>query len=167
MDAVVVFIVNGKATKPVGPGERALDEPADHTKAAAVGRATTAEDRNNAAASEAITMWLRIVATVALQDVRPSARPLAASATRASRWVMSLTFAAVTCASSGTPRAHRSRCGVWTPPCGDRLGSAQFFPPASRGPTAVHHRPALVEPPPSAQLGEEVLMQATPDAGPF
>jgi hypothetical protein len=48
--------------------------------------------------------------------------------------VMSLTFAAVTCASSGTPRAHRSRCGVWTPPCGDRLGSAQFFPRASRGP---------------------------------
>lgn len=71
MDAVVAFIATG---------ERALDDPAEHAKAAAVGRAATAEDRNNAAGGEAITMWLRIVATVALQDVGPSARPPAASA---------------------------------------------------------------------------------------
>ena len=49
MDAVVAFIANGEATKPVEPGERALDDPAEHAKAAAVGRAATAEDRNNAA----------------------------------------------------------------------------------------------------------------------
>ncbi len=73
MDAVVAFIANGEATKPVEPGERALDDPAEHAKAAAVGRAATAEDRNNAVGGEAITMWLRIVATVALQDVGPSA----------------------------------------------------------------------------------------------
>jgi|SRR6516162_7465359 len=117
MDAVVAFIANGEATKPVEPGERALEDPAEHAKAAAVGRAATAEDRNNAAGGEAITMWLRIVATVAP---------------------------------------------------GDRLGSIQFFSPAHRADRpAVHHRPALVEPSPSAQLGEEGLMQATPDAGPF
>jgi hypothetical protein len=52
-----------------------LDDPAEHAKAAAVGRAATAEDRNNAAGGEAITIWLRIIATVALQDVGPSARP--------------------------------------------------------------------------------------------
>src|SRR6516165_12559466 len=80
MDAVVAFIANGEATKPVEPGERALYDPAEHAKAAAVGRAATAEDRNNAAGGEAITMWLRIVATVALPDVGPSARPPAASA---------------------------------------------------------------------------------------
>ena len=74
MDAVVAFIANGEATKPLEPGERALDDPAEHAKAAAMGRAATAEDRNNAAGGEAITMWLRIVATVALQDVGPSAR---------------------------------------------------------------------------------------------
>lgn len=53
MDAVVAFIANGEATKPVEPGERALDDPAAHAKAAAVGRAATAEDRNNAAGGEA------------------------------------------------------------------------------------------------------------------
>ena len=50
--AVVAFIANGEATKPVEPGERALDHPAEHAKAAAVGRAATAEDRNNAAGVE-------------------------------------------------------------------------------------------------------------------
>ena len=58
----MAFIANGEVTKPVGPRERALDDPAEHAKAAAVGRAATAEDRNNAAGGEAITMWLRIVA---------------------------------------------------------------------------------------------------------
>ena len=43
-----------------------------------LGRAATAEDRNNAAGGEAITMWLRIVATV---DCRTSGK----SATKASR----------------------------------------------------------------------------------
>ena len=43
MDAVVAFIANGGATKLVEPGERALDDPAEHAKAAAVGRAATAE----------------------------------------------------------------------------------------------------------------------------
>ena len=52
----MAFIANGGATKPAEPGERALDHPAEHAKAAAVG-------------GEAITMCLRIVATVALQDV--------------------------------------------------------------------------------------------------
>ena len=42
MDAVEAFIANGEATE---PGERALDDPAEHAKAAALGRAATAEDR--------------------------------------------------------------------------------------------------------------------------
>jgi hypothetical protein len=46
-----------RGDEPVEPGERALDEPAEHAKAAAVGRAATAEDRNNAAGGEAITLW--------------------------------------------------------------------------------------------------------------
>jgi hypothetical protein len=47
MDAVVAFIASGEATKPVEPGERALDDPVEHAKAAAVGRAATAEDRRS------------------------------------------------------------------------------------------------------------------------
>jgi len=78
----VAFIANGDATKPVEPGERALGDPAEYAKATAVGRAATDENRNNAAGGEAVAIWLRIVATVALRDVGPSARPPAASATR-------------------------------------------------------------------------------------
>jgi hypothetical protein len=158
----VAFIANGEATKPVEPSERALDDPAEHAKAAAVGRAATAEDRNNAAGGGASTMWLRIVATVALQDVGPSARgrprrPRTAgkSATKASRWVMSLTFAAVACATSGTPRASVT---MWCldPALRRSVGFGPVFSPAHRADRpAVHHRPALVEPSPSAQLGEE------------
>lgn len=37
MDAVVEFIANSEATKPVEPGECALDDPAEHAKPAAVG----------------------------------------------------------------------------------------------------------------------------------
>ena len=64
MDAVVAFIANGEATKPVEPGERALDDPAEHAKAAAVGRAATAEDRNNAAGGEARTGGYRFAIAV-------------------------------------------------------------------------------------------------------
>ena len=42
MDAVVPFIANGEATKPVEPGERALDDPAEHAKAE-IGRASCRE----------------------------------------------------------------------------------------------------------------------------
>ena len=157
MDAVVAFIANGEATKPVEPGERALEDPAEHAKAAAVGRAATAEDRNNAAGGEAITMWLRIVATVALQDVGPSARPPAASAKVRGRDMRH--------------QRHPARIGhdvVFGP----RLAAigwvrSSFFPAHRADRRAVHHRPALVEPSLSAQLGEEGLMQATPGAGPF
>jgi len=34
MDAAVAFIANGEATKPVEPGERALDDPAEHVQSA-------------------------------------------------------------------------------------------------------------------------------------
>ena len=141
MDAVVAFIANREATKPVEPGERPLDDPAEHAKAAAVGRAATAEDRNNTAGGEAITMWFRIVSTVALHDVGPSARPpqrprtAGKSATKASRWVMSLTFAAVTCATSGTPRASVT---MWCldPALRRSVGFGPvLFARASRGPT--------------------------------
>ena len=141
MDAVVAFIANGETTKPAEPGERALHDPAEHAKALPWDVRRRPKIANNAAGGEAITMWLRIVATVALQDVGPSARPLrrprtgGKSATEASRWVMSLTFAAVTCASSGIPRASVT---VWCLDLALRRSvgfSPVFFPRASRGPT--------------------------------
>ena len=80
MDAVVAFIANGETTKPAEPGERALHDPAEHAKALPWDVRRRPKIANNAAGGEAITMWLRIVATVALPDVGPSARPPAASA---------------------------------------------------------------------------------------
>jgi hypothetical protein len=60
---------------------------------------------------------------------------------------MSLTFAAVTCATSGTPRASVT---MWCldPALRRSAGFGPvFFPPAHRAyRPAVHHRPALVEP---------------------
>jgi hypothetical protein len=141
MDAVVAFIANGEATKPVEPGERALDDPAEHAKAAAVGRAATAEDRNNAAGGEAITMWLRIVATVALQDVGPSARPPAASANGGQVRDQGVEVGDVVDVRGRDMRhqRHPARIGhdvVFGP----RLAAigwvrSSFFPRASRGPT--------------------------------
>ena len=65
MDAVVAFIANREATKPVEPGERPLDDPAEHAKALPWDVRRRPKIANNAAGGEAITMWLRIVATVA------------------------------------------------------------------------------------------------------
>ena len=141
MDAVVAFIANGEATKPVEPGERALDDPAEHAKAAAVGRAATAEDRNNAARGEAITMWLRIVATVALQDVGPSARPPAASANGAQVRDQGVEVGDVVDVRGRDMRhqRHPARIG-YDVVFGPRLAAigwvrSSFFPRASRGPT--------------------------------
>lgn len=118
-------------------------------------------------------MWFRIVTTVALQDVGPSARPprrprtASKSATKTSRWVMSLTFAAVTCATSGTPRALVT---MWCldPALLRSVGFGPVFFPAHRAtdPLSTTFQ-RWFEPSPSAQLGEEGLMQATPDAGPL
>jgi len=59
---------------------------------------------------------------------------------------MSLTFAAVTCATSGTPRASVT---MWCldPALRRSVGFGPVFFPAHRADRpAVHHRPALVEP---------------------
>ncbi len=51
MDAVVAFIANGEATRPVEPDERALDDPAEHAVGAAVTCATSGTPRAS------VTMW--------------------------------------------------------------------------------------------------------------
>ena len=142
MDAVVAFIANGEGTKPVEPGERALDDQRKHAKAAAVGRAATAEDRNNAAGGGQVRdqgVEVGDVVDVRGRDMRHQRTPRAS----VTMWCLD-------------PALRRA------------VGFGPVFSPAHRADRpAVHHRPALVEPSPSAQLGEEGLMQATPDDGPF
>ena len=94
MDAVMAFLANGEATKPAEPGERALTTQRNTPRPLHEDVRRRPEIATNAAGSDGITKWLRIVASPA--GHRPSARPPAAR------------------------RAHRSRRGV---PCGDRLGS--------------------------------------------
>ena len=173
MDAVVAFIANGEATKPVEPGERALDDPAEHAKAAAVGRAATAEDRNNAAGGEAITMWLRIVATVALQEVGPSAPQPAASANGGQVRDQGVEVGDVVDVRGRDMRhqRHPARIGhdvVFGPPLRRSVGFGPvFFPRASRGPTRCPPPSSAGRAVPVGAARQEGLMQATPDAGPF
>ena len=153
MDAVVAFIANGEGTKPVEPAsvrsttQRNTPRP-PHLDALVADAAGGRADGPTSCRATVATIRNHIVIA------SPPAALLRSSAVAARpRQMLSLTFAAVTCATSA-PRAHRSRCGVWTPPCGDRLGSVQFFSPAHRADRpAVHHRPALVEPSPSALGG--------------
>jgi len=98
---------------------------------------------------EAITMWLRIVATVALQDVGPSARPPAASANGGQVRDQGVEVGDVVDVRGRDMRhqRHPARIGhdvVFGP----RLAASgwvrsSFFPRASRGPTRC-------PPPPSA-----------------
>jgi hypothetical protein len=45
---------------------------------------------------------------------------------------------------------------VWSPSCGDRLGSVQFFSPAHGADgAAIDDGPAVVEPPPPPEFGQQ------------
>ena len=141
MDAVVAFIANGEGTKPVEPGERALDDPAEHAKALPWDVRRRPKIANNAAGGEAITMWLRIVATVARQDVGPPARPPAASANGGQVRDQGVEVGDVVDVRGRDMRHQRTPRASVTMWCLDpalrrSVGFGPvFFPRASRGPT--------------------------------
>ena len=136
MDAVVAFIANGEATKPVEPGsvrsttQRNTPRPLPwdvrrRPKTATMPRAA----RRSRCGCESQP---RSPCRTSGRPRRP--RTAGKSATKASRWVMSLTFAAVTCATSGTPRASVT---MWCldPALRRSVGFGPVFSRASRGPT--------------------------------
>ena len=67
------------------PGEGALDHPARAAEAAALRRAALGELRGDAALPEPVSMRLRIVAAVALHELRCAHRPTGAPAERRHR----------------------------------------------------------------------------------
>ncbi len=114
MDVGAAFVADGEAAEAMQPGDGAFDDPSrDVPKPLPCGVRRLSEDGPDAAGPQAVTMRLGVVAAVALQRVRGlrrgrPRRPRTAgrASTIGSRCVMSLTFAAVTCATSGTPRAR-------------------------------------------------------------
>jgi len=119
-------------------------------------------------------MWLRIVATVALQDVGPSARTSAVSANGGQVRDQGVEVGDVVDVRGRDMRHQRRPARIGHDVVfGPRLAAigwvrSSFFPPriARTDPlsTTVQRWSSR---PRSAQLGEEGLMQATPDAGPF
>lgn len=80
MDIGTALVPHGEASEAMEPRNRALDDPAGDAQAAAVRRAAPREEGGNPARPESIAMRLRIVAAVALQRIRPAARPAASAA---------------------------------------------------------------------------------------
>ena len=111
MDAVVAFIANGEGYETGGARRACARRPSGNTP-----RPLPWDVRRR-------------------PKIATMPRAAGKSATKASRWVMSLTFAAVTCATSGTPRASVT---MWCldPALRRSVGFGPvLFPRASRGPT--------------------------------
>ena len=68
MDTCATLIAHGQSTKPVQPGEGALDDPARAPETAAMVGAALGELGANAPAVERLAMRLRVVAAVALDQ---------------------------------------------------------------------------------------------------
>ena len=77
MDARIAFVADRETAIAMQPGERAFDNPAGRAEAAAMRRAPTREDGDDAAGPQPVAMGLRIVAAIPLQRARPAARPTA------------------------------------------------------------------------------------------
>ena len=68
MNAGSALVAHGQASKSMQPGEGALDHPARAAEAAAMRRAALGELRGDAALPEPVSMRLRVVAAVALDE---------------------------------------------------------------------------------------------------
>ncbi len=79
----IAFVTNLQAPKRVQPSNRAFDRPTGFTKPAAMVRADFCEHRLDATCSQALTVLLRTVASVTLNDFRFVQR---ASALSSYRW---------------------------------------------------------------------------------
>ena len=82
MNTRPTFIAHVEPAKSVQPRQRALHDPARATQAAAVQRPAFGELGVDSASMQLISMRLRIVATVALDQTRLTPRSAGASAQR-------------------------------------------------------------------------------------
>ena len=80
MDTRATFIPQGEATKLMEPRQRALDNPARAAEATAMRGPAFRQLRLDTAAMEGVAMRLRIIAAVALHEIRLPPRAAGAAA---------------------------------------------------------------------------------------
>jgi hypothetical protein len=171
MNIGAAFVAYGEPSKAMEPRDGALDDPATGAQAAALRGAASHKDGDNAPSAQAVASGCESYPRSpcradGFRRGRPRRPRIGGRAsTSGSRCVMSLTLAAVTCATSGMLRRSVMRCCL-EPALRHRLGSVQFFPPSQRAErAAIDDRPAQVEPTTAAEVGEQHFMQPLPDAG--
>jgi hypothetical protein len=72
MDTGPTFVADSEPAKAMQPREGPLDHPSGLAEAAAVGCAALGQLRSNTPRQQLITMWLRIIAAVSLDEPRPT-----------------------------------------------------------------------------------------------
>ncbi len=80
MDVGISFVANFQASKAMEPGNRAFYDPTCFAKSAAMRRAELGEQGRDTTLAQALTMRLRTVSPVALDDFRLAQRPAAPAA---------------------------------------------------------------------------------------
>ena len=80
MDVVATFVTDREAAKAMEPGVRTFDHPSEDAEAAAMWRAPSRQDGDDALGAEAIAVRLRVVPPIALDHARLAPRAPAPSA---------------------------------------------------------------------------------------
>ena len=70
MYTVPTFVAHVEAAKTMEPGQRAFHNPTRATEPTSMGRSALRELAVNSAAVQCVAMWLRVVAAVALNQLR-------------------------------------------------------------------------------------------------
>jgi hypothetical protein len=151
MDTRIAFIADRETAIAMQPGERAFDDPAGRTEPAAMRRAPTREEGDDAAGPQPVAMGLRIVAAIPWQRVRPAERPTAPSPDRRQRRPERIELRNVVDVRGGQLRDERDPVGFRDEVVlGTRLAAigwvrSSFFPRAARGVTR-YRRPPTADP---------------------
>jgi hypothetical protein len=168
MNVGASLVANQEATEAVQPCEGPFNDPSRDAEAAAVRRAASGEDGDDAFHAEPITMALRMVAAIALQDVGPPAGPAASTSDLghgADQWVELRNVIDV---RGGHLGDERNAAGLDNDVVFRALLTAigwvrsSFFPRATRGPTRYRRRPSANR----AGRAGEVLRATRPAARP-
>lgn len=82
MHVGAALVTDAESTEPMEPGDGAFDDPPAGAESAAMRRAPSGEDRENATRPEPIAVRLGVIAPIALQRPRPAPRPSAPASDR-------------------------------------------------------------------------------------